>query len=475
MSSFRDKWRRKIWQVARAVLRLTIVCIVFFPVRTQDLFSRDEVAVGIATRLVSRWVGTWYSYTINKIQADSQYGRHDRVAVILIGSNDLQSAGQQDPWPPNYAYYSALVDKLIEKKVAGIMLDIAIQSDARRGNIDVLVKAIEQARKVGIWVVLGSRTNSTTKLESCSDGSLVLVGPVPAALGCAAGIVVPFNSTDPPALLTLKYPRVIKQPDGRTDPSLAWTGWKLLSSTAPDPSVTTPTVDDLNADLFLLWGQRSANCKDENGAVTFIGFLRSLILATFPGRLRAGEHCIYLSSLSARDLDTVDKDILAGRAILIGGNDPTIHDEVVTPDNLILPGVFVHAAGLDNFIIFGEHSHPRFSLGREILGLGSDLIIGIGLALCWTCLEFTKWFEDRLLLHSVDRIVSWSALPKILVWHILLIIIFVILGLLLGLACDMGALNIFATLIAFVVALVADALTKFLFVIIWFNRRESLT
>ena len=126
------------------------------------------------------------------------------------------------------------------------------------------------------------------------------------------------------------------------------------------------------------------------------------------------EPCTYIDTLHATwfnsdrepELDKVFEELIKDRMILVGAQLDGIHDDVVNPVNGTVPGVYLIAMALDNYLEFGaDYYRPMSRIKAILLEMVtlSVMIFLIGLAWQYVQLKFTAMKSDELSLSVIVK------------------------------------------------------------------------
>jgi CHASE2 domain-containing sensor protein len=156
-------------------------------------------------------------------------------------------------------------------------------------------------------------------------------------------------------------------------------------------------------------------CVDQFYRPWWYGPANYLIHFLGPIRHRLGEptgrRCVYIDTISAGDLadsrqyqspaagsgpqpDTVES-FLRDRIVLLGVDLPQSSDRFHSPVNGDVPGVYMHAAAIENLITFGE-DYPAAETGWApwLAAILVAVLIGFAMAALWQwlCERLNRWF-----------------------------------------------------------------------------------
>lgn len=345
----------------------------------------------------------------------SQWGypaeARDQITVVMYDQEFLK--GNVSSWPISYQDHADWLLRLasdFNARPKAIMLDITFGQNRNDPTLPILKQALctlQNEFKVPVFLAA---------LSSPENGQLTV----------RSGLS-PDRSTGEPDCFTLVGVDYIPDPlDG-----LAWSyqlsrhrtdaGWQPgpASSPAQQPSYRSAAMamaqDVAHIDLgeetspmSLVWGRNSAPQTDRPdrwknclpGVREWKNFIPSL-LRQFWEEPSVQPLCPYHRTLSMMQLGELSEQelapYLAGRYVMVGANVPGYNDFVDSPVHRLIPGVYLHAMALDNFLTYkGSYKLSTewtpWSIALLVPGL---LTIFIILSLHVALRKFFRWTRLR--------------------------------------------------------------------------------
>ncbi|NEI74575.1 CHASE2 domain-containing protein [Rhizobium lusitanum] len=368
---FRRIWRRKHLIFSRAVIALIVVLI-------------DPLGIGASkTSLIDNNVA-WLAGNVSPVKPS------EKVAVVLIGDDDLGSDHFKMDWPFTYSKTASMVHALACAGVAGIFFDFtassrfnlaAGQDELQKITLDStqgpLCDDDSQAAKIPVF--FGKIPELTTPLSDILDknGRLLQISNGPNDWVYPAGLAEfpdePARAQDtPPAFAIMRA---------------ACVGETKMAEICDKQKVSMMSGDPLR----LVWSSQVSTAQasvsqDVDGTATCrskLSYFKTLSLLmhfTDAGRYQP---CFPVLTLRAQDLfrgaSFIEKfgnpvAVLKNRFVFVGSALHGLNDTVASPVHGPLPGVYKHAVALDNLISF-PLPYPTEPPGY-VTWLLSALIIG---------------------------------------------------------------------------------------------------
>lgn len=376
----------------------------------------DPLGVKTAANLQSESVfirlvgGPWY-------KSDAQ----DRITVVLIDDNYLDQV--DEPWPMSYMHQDLLLSNILDHNPRAVFIDLLYRH--KHGDTEQLAETIRQAqskRSIPIFIPYlvheGSigcpnknekvnflrpieMENSVIKEMRDSEAHKVFIGWT----GCGNKYpsFIPQN-------YQYKTPSSFIQQNHKT-PSFA-----LFQAFCKNPAETLKGCRDIRSNdleqftqpMKVNWGsgvsERQRATFDRAGIkcpqIDKHSFMSKLHYQWEQLRYMAGqlsdsttergkiESCTYTDTIhatwflgSSPELHADLKERIENRIVLIGTEIEGVHDYVISPVNGTVPGVYLFAMALDNYLEYGAGYIKEFDKTNAILIeivalLGIMLIIG---------------------------------------------------------------------------------------------------
>lgn len=341
-------------------------------------------------------------------------GAQDRIAVVLIDDATVQARGVG--WPPQYTFYAAMLERIVEHRPAAIFVDVLIEDErpydpslenAREWLADVLEGsgvpvffAASEPGRDGLFAGLPHVGSAVVSWQGMGGDYPLQVGGANAVRWSGP---LQGGPADTPAVAL--YDIACAPGEGK-DPLPR--GCAQLASALDGSEREGPMV--------LQWGHRrpvlpesassvaAATCARAPGEAYspwrafFSEMVKGLRSGTEPGIWEARrETCPYTLTFHEEALPAPGTDSpLAGRVVLVGARLAGLDDAVVSPTHQKLPGVYMHAMALDNLMTWGDR-HLRRSGGIQFIAM----VLGMALAslvLALVLRHTRRWLQWTLLI-----------------------------------------------------------------------------
>ncbi len=363
----------------------------------------------------------------------------DAVSVLLIDDKSLQNA--QQTWPASYGYYARLLDSLTRYRPSAVFIDVVFASRRNDASITRLVEAACKAREAGSRVYFAVRRSETGSFPLRAE----LQEVVPR---CIEPVAIEY---DPDALDQMAWNyRIQPEPtqDGTLLHSVAATIYRDMGGVLPAQG---------HAALAINWGYRPADSgiewlvadkKGHDGKAsalahqsdrphaadsieaaanksTFSPYCRkpdNPFLETLPAALRSHWNpdvskpiCVYHETLYPADLSTSSEEEerrltaqLRDRVVMIGTALQGSNDRVTSPLHRSVPGVYLHAAALDNLLYYGKHYKRTAHLGGHGDGLRVLALLIFGFIVMVVMNKSGRWLKQRFLAAPDASVPAWK-------------------------------------------------------------------
>lgn len=363
----------------------------------------------------------------------------DAVSVILIDDKSLQNA--QQTWPASYGYYARLLDSLAQYRPRAIFIDVVFASRRDDASLARLIEATCKAREAGIRVYFAVRRSETGSFPLRSE----LQDVVPR---CIEPVAIEY---DPDALDQIAWNyRVQPEPtqDGASLHSVAATIYRDQGGALPAQG---------HAALAINWGYLPANSgiewlvadkkehdihasasahdgdsrhagdsvkavADESAFSTYCRQPGNPFYEILPPALRSHWNpdvfkpvCVFHETLYPADLSTSAEEEedrlttqLRDRVVMIGTALQGSNDRVTSPLHGSVPGVYLHAAALDNLLHYGEHYKRTVHLGGQGDGLRVLALMIFGFIVMVAMNAGGSWMKKRFLPEPAATVPAWK-------------------------------------------------------------------
>lgn len=377
----------------------------FFMLWLGDRINAPGMAV---TRFLARAQAPLTAELAYPSQARSQ------ISVLMYDSEFLNSQGTA--WPMSYQEHADWLGRLVElpgAKPKALMIDITFGQERNDPSINALKEKLCDIRRVhNIPVYLAALPDVTTGRLSVRDGLAPQDGAGQDACFTLVGVdYVP----DPLDGLAWSY-QLNRHFDGQ-----AWTSG-LPPSDRPAPtyrSAALAMAEDsagiklaVSAEpMALMWGFTPAQQSDrpelirgcDPGEWDWTRWIPRLIRQLWESGDRA-PLCPYHRTLSFGQVAELEESTLsefvADKFVFIGANIPGYNDVANSPVHGVVPGVYMHAMALDNFLSFGADykisadwtlpPHPELVV-PGLVSVGIVFLVNLG----W------QWLKSRLKVEPV--------------------------------------------------------------------------
>lgn len=348
--------------------------------------AADLHSESVFMRLVG---GPWY-------QSEAQ----DKITVVLIDDQFIEQVG--DHWPMSYLQQELLLSDILAYSPQAVFLDFLYRhKHGPDAEVQQLVDTIHQSQT-------GSATSATVPifipylvkdvegLSSCDPGenkqqysaeSLVLKGSVIKEMRDSGAKETFIGWTG----CGSRYPGFILQDEGLITPAFALFQSSCVNSSNSSKGCLDIRSYDFNAftePMMVRWGSgvsrehQSALDKagivctaiNKNSLLSKLKYLGSQMKRTFGQSLSSttergkAERCTYTDTVHATwflgvspEIHTYMKEMIEDRIVLIGTQIEGVHDNVISPVNGKVPGVYLFAMALDNYLEYGADYFKEMS------------------------------------------------------------------------------------------------------------------
>jgi CHASE2 domain-containing sensor protein len=371
----------------------------------------------------------------------SQYGypaaAREQITVVMYDQEFLNSNGSA--WPISYQDHADWLLRLASDPAArpkAILLDISFGQDRVDATLPILKQAlctVQNEYKVPVFLAA---------LPSAKDGKLAVRSGLAAAGESACFTLVGVDYVaDPLDGLAWGYQLTRHRTEA---------GWQPGPADAPaQPSyrsaamamaqdVAKIELGEETVPMALVWGNNSAPQNERPDRLKSCTPGERQLYKLIPGVLRqvwesapAQPLCPYHRTLSMAQLGQLSEQelapYLAGRYVMVGANIPGYNDFVDSPIHRLLPGVYLHAMALDNFLTYkdGYKLSAEWTIPPSLALLlpGALTIFAVLLVhLAWTLMlhkffrttRFHRWRRQRLR-SALSRRMSMHAIA-VLAW-----------------------------------------------------------
>lgn len=374
-----------------------------------DLFGATSAADAQSEALFSRVIGgPWYQSTAR-----------DRVAVLLIDDEYLNQV--DSAWPLSYAQQELLLEDLMSYEPSAVFLDMLFQhehgkvGDSNPG-LNQLRERIQNMTSAGTPVFIPTLLSSEFGSDGCAQAAPANVDPF------AKAQVTPLL-IDSGASQTYigwsgcagRYPAYVLDDPTLLTPAFALYSQDRMRGADAEP----PDVADFAQEMMVRWGARASEASAEAYEVaglaqcellegqgvwsTSLYVLKQVWEVMFQtvsqkqqrGRLNGCTHTDSVSALWLLGGGRDDRnrawlnEMLRDRIVLVGTQINGLHDRVDSPVNGQVPGVFMLAMALDNYLTYGAEYY------REMKWWVAALL-EIAVLFCTTVLIGWLWQRSAL-------------------------------------------------------------------------------
>jgi hypothetical protein len=317
------------------------------------------------------------------------HGR-DQVSVLLIDDRSLQRA--QQSWPASYGYYARLLDALAQYRPRAVFIDVVFAAQRDDPSLSRLADATCRATAAGTRVYLAARRSETGSFALRPELQALVprcIQPVaieydPDALDQVAWSyrILPERATGDGHALHSAAASIYRDLGGRLptaghetlalnwglDPAAQGVEWLVPNAGSHDEHAATGHVAD----------HAGHGDHDEEGVSSYCRHPRHFLVETaVPPALRKHAQedvfkplCVFHHTLYPADLATgsqaEDEQLgarLRGGVVMVGTALQGSNDRVISPLHGSVPGVFMHAAALDNLLHYRDAYKRDMHLG----------------------------------------------------------------------------------------------------------------
>lgn len=256
------------------------------------------------------------------------------VAVVLLRDPDL--AAYEEPWPPRYGFHARVLRAIRANQPKAVVMDIVFEDVRDDPSIEALAAELDRYRAAGI-PVYGATFGRDRPLRP-EVAARVTPVEVPKTIDPLDRVTRFYDlATAPPAPHSTAAAMVFREVcGGCPDEGGCGTGRiRVFWSDLPDESWNDRWLDCRRRPSFPAWvvQDRGSDFR-ENCPST----------ATIPAGLLLEP---------TEESDTAIEGILAGSVVFYGAFYRGAADAMNTPLHNDLPGVYLHAAALDNLVTLG--------------------------------------------------------------------------------------------------------------------------
>ena len=388
--------------------------------------------------------GPWY-------RSDAQR----RITVVLLDDNYIEKIGAH--WPLSYTDQELLLSDILSFRPKAVFIDLLYRhKHGTDSDIEQLTDTINQFSSKNnnddyIPIFVPYLVKDIENLNSCDPAnevhsymakSIVLKNSVIEEIRQSMAVRTYIGWTG----CGNRYPGfILRNPDYKT-PALA-----LYQSLCNDPHETLPGCEDIRSKglssfsdpMVIRWGtgvskeHLLALKKADIECMSFppqgflsrirytwqqIGYMFGQSLSSTTERGKA-ERCAYTDTLhatwflgSSPKLHTDLKNMIENRVILIGTQIEGIHDYVSSPVNGKLPGVYLFAMALDNYLQYGSDYYKELGdFLSALIEISAIISITLLMAFLWnrTCTMLSP--PPTGLLARLSSAISLALLFKVIV------------------------------------------------------------
>jgi len=273
---------------------------------------------------------------------------HNQITVILI--DDTYLSTEKTRWPLPFAEQSRLVRRILRYKPEALFIDLLYTHD-RKGHGDNFASLQNILDNAGRRTPIFIPKPETTEL------------PPEALFKVNRPVVVQWEGEDH------YYPRKYYQGSADDGESLSTPATALFDIYCQNNACDERALSS-EEPIYLQWGATphpkqseftavGDNCRDISGALSKLGNLAEIIRREIFWKVTGDwqQSCPHTRTIMAQQLSANSEtarllftEALAGKTVLLGALIQGARDEVITPVNGKIAGVYLHAMALDNLI-----------------------------------------------------------------------------------------------------------------------------
>jgi hypothetical protein len=380
--------------------------------RVTKIYSQDLLAVAMAGCYPGAPPGRC-------VAAAGNAAGKAQIAVVLLADRDLELA--EESWPPSYGFHARVLRAIRAQKPKAVFMDIVFEDRRDDPSIADLQAELEKYEQEGI------------RIYAATFGADRSLRPEVAAHVTPALVPKRIDPLD----------RVTRFYDLRThasEPQLTLAPTVLRDVCGGGADAGIGDVETIR----VFWATSPADSWNHR-------WLDCRIRPPFPGWIFQNrdsdfrDSCPFNATVPARVLlepeetdDAAIAEMLGGAVVLYGAFFRGAADAMNTPLHNELPGVFLHAAALDNLITLG--AEPLRHAEHMVPGLGvawADLVllavVGAFLSIRNTSTRFDAWWG-----RTVGRVRSRLLRVVMIMLGSQIGMLFLVVGGAAALACSLG-------------------------------------
>ena len=406
MSRGRAKSGGRLRNVAPRVLRAALSSLLLASAAlfflNLNIFGTASVSRRFSQDLVYAWFGSesWL-YPHTPAAATRSGVAAPRVVVVMLDERALALRGAR--WPVPLQFHAQFLAELEVLRPRAILLDFLLIDPAPPADICALLEVAARLRGGGSALYLAvTRTEDLAPLDaaSCRDAS---GAPLRASqLFTAVSVQRQVDGSD---FVSRRYP-FEQLPEDPAGPSLPSAAVRMYCDATPAPSACLARLtagQPTDAGFELAWSPAGDPFNQRWTHASCIETLSPVSAILNRPALPRESPCPPVATLFATALLSPAEDPTLGAAneelfrladrsfLLVGGNFRGTGDLITTPLHTLLPGVYYHAAALENLLAFDGRPKVRKEYRSPMLAFyGYDLMV------MWVLAAIFLWRQRRV-------------------------------------------------------------------------------
>nr|WP_321466947.1 CHASE2 domain-containing protein [uncultured Desulfobulbus sp.] len=396
------------------VLCYRTLIIIFFAAILSTFFSKfDPFGVKSAASMHSEEIfmrvigGPWY-----------QSKGSNSITVVLVDEDYLSQVGES--WPLTYIQQSFLLNDILQYEPKAIFLDFLYRHNHEtvEGGLQQLVRTIDHASDIGVPIFLPYLVERQLGRNTC-DASSMGDGIGDGAVSNNETVIAEIQGSK--AVRTYigwsgcgsRYPGYVGAVPRLQTPALALYRYLCEHADHGRAKACKPAFDDalsnFNAPMVVNWGSGVSRLQRSvpGGVYDFctpraetvwqkvrysVRQLSSALQQSFSESDERGEReeCMFTDTVHATWLNVTQnavpeflRNALKGKLVLVGAKVDGVNDHIITPVNGQVPGVYLFAMALDNYMTYEDDYFKSMTLPQSILFEISSIVIISFVALLW--------------------------------------------------------------------------------------------
>lgn len=427
-------------------LMILISCVLWTALVLLDPFGAKTAINAQSDSIFMRLIGgPWYQSEVNWYE--DEVLAQEKITVILIDNNYVKSVGEE--WPMSYLEHDLLLNNILDFQPKAVLYDVFFQFNHESSSSEGLHQWITtlKGREMPIFIPslmadLGSKSSCRPDLpfENNEIGGHLINKPflsskVDGSDGvcfdgvCFEDVYVGWQGCSG------HYPSFIMQ--NKQFPTPAFALYQAVcdeknsqfakgcSFFRTEEGVASVNLDPFKKAMAVHWGAGStqrhfelfddskygSECKVFDDRDPFDRFFYSfqqlshMLSQAFSTSIQRGkaEPCTYTDTLHAtwflasppEELHKHINDMIKDRIVLIGTQIDATNDYILSPVNDNVPGVYLHAMALDNYLNYGQNYYKE---------IDSLVLFSLEVISLWLALFIAVWLNSKL---KVEKKIAW--------------------------------------------------------------------